>query len=47
MSKDKKILNKVKEWLNDNIQANLQKDLIEDNQHLLKFIKEQELKEEE
>tara|TARA_R100001594_G_scaffold140659_1_gene185955 strand:+ start:24 stop:167 length:144 start_codon:yes stop_codon:yes gene_type:complete len=47
MSKDKKILNKVKEWLNDNIQANLQKDLIEDNQHLLEFIKEQELKEEE
>ena len=46
MSEDKKILNKVKEWLNDNIQANLQKDLIEDNQHLLEFIKEQELKEE-
>ena len=44
MSKDKKILNRIKEWLNANIEAKITVDLIEDNKDLLEFIKKWENK---
>ena len=44
MSKDKKILNKVKDWLNANIEAKITVDLIKDNKDLLEFIKKWENK---
>ncbi len=44
-TQERKILDKVKDWLDNNIEADITVDLIEDNKQLLKFIKEQELSE--
>ena len=43
-TQERKILDKVKDWLYDNVEENITVDLIEDNKQLLTFIKEQELK---
>tara|TARA_R100000479_G_scaffold110980_1_gene55793 strand:+ start:811 stop:996 length:186 start_codon:yes stop_codon:yes gene_type:complete len=36
---EKEILQKIKTWLQDNVDNEVQKDLIQDNKNLLKFIK--------
>ena len=43
-TQERKTLDKVKDWLDNNIEADITVDLIEDNKQLLTFIKEQELK---
>ena len=36
---EKEILQKIKTWLQDNVDNEVKKDLIQDNKNLLKFIK--------
>ena len=36
---EKEILQKIKTWLQDNIDNEIEKDLLQDNKDLLKFIK--------
>ena len=36
---EKEILQKIKTWLQDNIDNEIEKDLLQDNKELLKFIK--------
>jgi len=36
---DKEIIKKIKTWLQDNIENEIEKNLIQDNKDLLKFIK--------